>query len=414
MPTAKKVKAPKYCLHKPSGRAYVRIRGQFHYIGDHGSRESLEAYGRIVAELATQPDVSAAARKASTGLTVVELADAYHEFCKSYYRKKDGTPSGWLDHIQLVLDKHLSDLYGRTPAADFGPKAFKAIRQRLVDAGNSRPYVNKLMPIVTRCFQWGGEEELIPGSIYQNLRCVKGLKKGRTTAREPAPILPVEEALVEATIPFLPSIVADMVKFQRLTGCRPGEVCQLRPMDLDRSGEVWQYRPGSHKTEHHGRERVIFVGPKAQVIILPYLLRNAAAHCFNPAESVQAMRDARQSARKTPIHRGNRPGTNRKAKPQRTPRESYTKDSYARAIRRGVDKANKAILADAEEFQIENPTLLAYWAPNRLRHARATEVRRTYGLEAAQVILGHAKADVTQVYAERDSALAVEVMKKIG
>ena len=49
---------------------------------------------------------------------------------KGYYRKKDGTPSGWLDHIQLVLDKHLADLYGRTPAADFGPKAFKAIRQR--------------------------------------------------------------------------------------------------------------------------------------------------------------------------------------------------------------------------------------------------------------------------------------------
>ncbi len=77
MPTAKKAKAPKYCVHKPSGRAYVRIRGQFHYIGEHGTRESLEAYGRIVVELAAQPDVSAAVRTASTGLTVVELADAY-------------------------------------------------------------------------------------------------------------------------------------------------------------------------------------------------------------------------------------------------------------------------------------------------------------------------------------------------
>ena len=64
MPT-KKAKAPKYCLHKPSGRAYVRIRGQFHYIGEYGSRESLEAYGRLVAELAAQPDISAAVRKAT-------------------------------------------------------------------------------------------------------------------------------------------------------------------------------------------------------------------------------------------------------------------------------------------------------------------------------------------------------------
>ena len=407
---------PKYRHHKGSGQAFVQVKGKRHYLGRYGTPDSKERYARFVAELAASPveDPAVVPPKAAASLTVVELADAYHEFCKGYYRKKDGTPSGWLDHIQLVLDKHLAGLYGHTPAADFGPKAFKAIRQTLVDAGNSRPYVNKLMPIVTRCFKWGASEELIPASVYHGLTAVEGLRKGRTTAREPAPVMPVEGSLVDATLPHMPPIVADMVKFQRLTGCRPGEVCQLRPMDLDRSGEVWQYRPGSHKTEHHGRERVIFIGPKAQAIILPYLLRNAAAHCFSAAESVQAMRDARQSARKTPIHRGNRPGTNRKAKPQRTPKESYTKDSYARAIRRGVDKANKAILEDAKEFQIDNPALLAYWAPNRLRHARATEVRRTYGLEAAQVILGHAKADVTQVYAERDSALAVEVMKKIG
>src|SRR5208337_1672133 len=100
-----------------------------------------------------------------------------------------------------------------------------------------------------------------PASVYHGLTAVEGLKKGRTTAREPAPIQPVDEALVEATLPHMPAIVADMVRFQRLTGCRPNEVFQLRPIDLDRSAEVWQYRPGSHKTEHHGRERVIFIGP---------------------------------------------------------------------------------------------------------------------------------------------------------
>jgi integrase len=405
---------PKYRHHKGSGQAFVQVKGKRHYLGVYGSPKSKEAYSRFVAELAASPitPVAVVPTASAVGITVVELADAYHEFCKSYYRKKDGTPSGWLDHIQLVLDKHLSDLYGRTPAADFGPKAFKAIRQRLVDAGNSRPYVNKLMPIVTRCFKWGASEELIPASVYQSLTAVEGLKKGRTAAREPAPILPVEEALVDATLPYLPPIVADMVRFQRLTGCRPGEVCQLRPMDLDRSGEVWQYRPASHKTEHHNRERVIFVGPQAQAVILPYLLRDAAAHCFSPAESETKRHVEMRVRRKSKVQPSQR--NRRKARPLRAPATSYSKDSYARSIRRGVHKANKAILDDAKEFQIENPTLLAYWAPNRLRHARATEVRRTYGLEAAQVILGHAKADTTQIYAERDSALAVEVMKKIG
>ena len=82
----------------------------------------------------------------------------------------------------------------------------------------------------------------------------------------------------------MPAVVADMVRFQRRTGCRPGEVCQLRPMDMDRSSEVWQYRPASHKTEYLGRERIIFIGPKAQAVILPYLLRDAATYCFSPAE----------------------------------------------------------------------------------------------------------------------------------
>ncbi len=60
------------------------------------------------------------------------------------------------------------------------------------------------------------------------------------------------------------------------------------------------------------------------------------------------------------------------------------------------------------------PILLPHWHANQLRHSKATEVRRQFGLEAAQVSLGHAKADITQTYAERDARLAIEVAKKIG
>ena len=48
------------------------------------------------------------------------------------------------------------------------------------------------------------------------------------------------------------------------------------------------------------------------------------------------------------------------------------------------------------------------WAPNQLRHSAATEVRKVYGLEAAQLVLGHASADVSQIYAERDMNKARE------
>jgi integrase len=49
-----------------------------------------------------------------------------------------------------------------------------------------------------------------------------------------------------------------------------------------------------------------------------------------------------------------------------------------------------------------------------LRHAAATEVRRAYGLEGAQVILGHAHANITEVYAERDADKARDIARKLG
>ena len=57
---------------------------------------------------------------------------------------------------------------------------------------------------------------------------------------------------------------------------------------------------------------------------------------------------------------------------------------------------------------------LPRWSPNRLRHTAATEIRKRFGLEAAQVTLGHSQADVTQIYAEKNLTLAVEVARKIG
>jgi integrase len=57
---------------------------------------------------------------------------------------------------------------------------------------------------------------------------------------------------------------------------------------------------------------------------------------------------------------------------------------------------------------------LPIWSPGQLRHSAGTEIRKRFGLEAAQVVLGHSKADVTQVYAERDLAKAEDIMRQVG
>jgi integrase len=280
----------------------------------------------------------------------------------------------------------------------FGPLALKTVRQAMIDKGWCRTQVNKQTDRVKRVFKWAVSEELIPSSVYESLRTVVGLRKGRTQAKESPPVLPVAEDAIEATLKHLPPIVADMVQVQRLTGARPGETCDMRPKDINRStGNVWEYTPQSHKTEHHGQSRVIFIGPKAQEILLPYLLRPPEEHCFSPSEGEKKRRELRHQDRTTPLSCGNKPGSNRRRKPQRRPGEKYTTESYGRAIKRAAE------VADVDS-----------WSPHRLRHSFATEVRKSHGLEAVQVCLGHSKADVTQVYAQRDFTLAAQVARQIG
>jgi integrase len=293
--------------------------------------------------------------------------------------------------------------------------ALKAIRQQMIEDGLSRRTVNGDMGCIKRVFKWAVAEELLPSDIHQSLAVVPGLRKDRSAARELEPILPVEDAIVDTTLPHLPEVVADMVRLQRLTACRPAELCMIRPCDIDRNSDPWRYLPESHKTQYLGRERLIFIGPRGQDILLRYLARGAEAYCFRPCDSEAKRRAAAHAARQTPLSCGNVPGSNQRRKPKHQPGQSYNVDAYRRAIHRACDKAFPAPADIADD-----PTKLAKWqsehrwSPNQLRHSAATEIRRRFGLEAAQTVLGHSTADVTQVYAERDNALAARVAIEAG
>jgi integrase len=373
-------------------------------LGPWKTRASLAEYDRVINEwLANGRQITSDPETSSR--SVLEVVAAYRKFAKTYY-VKNGQPTGQLPKIESAL-KVLHKLYGETPAAEFGPKRLKAVRQKLVDDKLSRVYINDHIGRIKRMFKWAVEEELVPPGIYQALAAVAGLRRGRSKAADRAPIEPVADEVFQATLPYLPPIVADMARLQRLTGMRPTEVCIVRPADVDTSGPVWLYSPSIHKTEHHGRSRIVYLGPKAQAILRPYLLRPAETFCFSPKESEDRRRELAHQARTTPLCCGNRPGTNRRAKPKHQVGRRYNKDSFNRAIARAIDKANG-------ERAKEKLDPLPKWSSNRLRHSAATDIRREFGLEAAQILLGHAKADVTQVYAERDMKKAADVALKIG
>ncbi len=409
---------PKYQKHRASGQAVVTLNGRDYYLGPHGTKASKLEYDRIVTEYLSSGRLSAYGAPAH-GLTVVELLADYLQFAAVYYGKDQ---RGEYPQIMRAI-RPLKELYGRTPAVEFGVLEFKAVRQRVSTANRSRGYVNEIMKRIVRVFKWAAAEGQIPASVPQNLAIIPGLRRGKCSLREPDPVLPVEDSVVNATLPRLPEVVADMVRLQRWTGMRPAEACILRPCDLDCSGEVWAYRPSRHKTEHHGKDRVILMGPRAQGVLLRYLARPADDYCFRPSDSEAKRRALQHAARKTPLSCGNKPGSNIKRKPKRSAGDRYTTCSYRRAIHRACDKAFRhptlsgavvSQLSPAQRAELRAWQSAHRWSPNQLRHAAATEIRREFGLEAAQVILGHSQANVTQVYAERDLAKGVEVAKRIG
>jgi integrase len=410
---------PKYRKHRASGQAVVTLNGRDFYLGPHGTKASKIQYDRLLGEWlqnSRNPLIAS-----SDGVTVVELCARYFKFAKQYYQR-DGHCTGETPNIRIAL-RFLREWYGKSAAAEFGPLALQSLRQRMIDADHSRSYVNSQVNRIKRMFKWAVAEELIPPSVSQGLSAVTGLRMGRGGARETLPVLPVEDSIVDQTLPYMSSIVADMVRLQRLTGMRPAEVCLLRPGDLDRIGEVWVYRPSTHKTEHHGKSRTVFIGPQAQDVLLRYLARSADEYCFQPSDSEAKRLAAKSASRVTPMSCGNRPGTNRKRNPRKQPGSRYTTASYRRAIHYACGKSFphpklgsviRDSMAGAERANLKTWQSDHRWSPNQLRHAAATEVRKQFGLEAAQIILGHSAADITQVYAERDMAKGLEVARLIG
>ena len=263
MSSAKLPRIPSYRLHKPSGRAVVRLNGRDFYLGKHGSPESRNKYEQLVAEWLTnnQQVLSCDDSNLPVDLTVNELFLAYWRHAQSYYRK-DGKPTSEQGLIKLAV-RHLVELYGRKPASAIGPLALKTVRQRMVDNDISLNVVNKYVGIIKRMFKWGSENELLAPGVYHGMQSVSNLRPGRSMARETNPVTPVPEADIDGVLPYLSAPLQVMIQLQLLTGMRLGEATHLRSCDLDMTGQTWVYTPKSHKTQHHGRERIIYIGPRA-------------------------------------------------------------------------------------------------------------------------------------------------------
>jgi len=331
-----------------------------------------------VAKLILEEAVRAGSDTSGRLRTIAQLVARYLEHCQTYYRP----PSREAENVGYAVGP-LVEMFPALPVEEFRPLRLEAVREAMVAKGWSRGVVNRRVEMIKRMFKWAVSKQLVPIVQYQELSTVEGLHRGRSAAKETKPIRPVKEDHVLLVLPYTTEVVATMVQIQLLTGMRSSEVCMMRPCDIDKSEPpVWFYRPQTHKTAYRGYSRLIPLGPKAQRLLTPYLLRDKTDYCFAPKESQE--------------QRGSN-GSHSRAVCKR-----YDKNSYRRAVQYAVKAANK----DSVEVPM--------FTPHQLRHTAGTRTRKQFGADSAQSLLGHRHLRMTEHYAEIDKARAADVARKSG
>ncbi len=438
-------------VYRPDGsRAEITLPGKF------GSEESKREYESLLARLRGTDGNLPEDPRSRSGLTVGELVKRFLTHANEFY-VHPGTKehTGEMPVLRAAF-RALLRLHFRLPAASFGPLALKALRVALVSGswltpeekaqlvrdrrpiGLARKTVNHYVGRIKLLFTWGASEELVPASAAVALKSVAGLARGKSEARETAPVTPVSSAVIDDTLPHLPPVVRDMIEVLLLTGMRCGELCMMRARDLDMTGATWIYRPATHKNKHRGMTKAVAIGPRAQAIIRKYLKTDLSAYLFSPAEQDEVIRAAKRAARKTPLypyHLKQRTGRRRqggKRRPTARFRPSVVNNAIHCACRKAFPlpenlaprtKSNGKRETAAQWKRRLTPKQLAAvrawdkehsWHTHQLRHSASLNFTREFGLEAARAALGHSTVDMSAMYAGRDLEAAKTVAAGVG
>jgi len=376
-----KNRPPKY---QRSGKyAVVYHHGKRIYLGDYGSPESQAAYSRFVAE--SQANHVFIPTKGEPSSTVRELAAGYLDHARATQSDVD-----YKNCCTVVFD-FLLELYGDdTPVDSFKPVHLKLVREAMVQSRRfCRNTINKYTKRIIAVFGWGVENDTVPETTWRALKMVKALPKGYPGTFDHPEREAVPTDVVEATLPFLPPVVAAIVQIQWLTGMRPSEVLNMRVGDIDRSRNngLWYYSP-KHKTEKHIGKKPIPFGLPEQRLIEPYIIDKAPeAAVFSPRTAMRERAAEARADRKSKLTPSQRERDAKRAeKNESKVGEFYDPSGYRRAVRYAIEKGNR------------HGVQIPHWHPYLLRNAAETAIELEHGLDEAQAQLGHTSANMTKRY----------------
>jgi integrase len=224
----------------------------------------------------------------------------------------------------------------------------------LVQKGYARSQCNRFVKFIKTVFFWAAIQKtpLITEERAFTLRKVRALQPS-PRIKENKPRKPVPENYFDSCLPLLRPVIADMLRLQLLHAMRPGEVCGIKPCDIDfaHDGINWLYTPEAHKTAGRGLERTIVLCKASQEILKRYMKED------EPGKAI--FRNVR----------GN----------------PFTTNIFDKIIRNTIKKHK-----------------LPKFTPYQVRHTVATKMAKRYGLEPTRALLGHADASMTRRYVDGD------------
>lgn len=434
-------------LRNHNGYARLRLLNHEYSLGKFGSEEAVAEYDRLIAEFlasgrtepppsrkpargsnspsdlaavnddegpleptvhAASPTTAAPAAAAAElpsptcpdGITVGELSSAYLDYVEQNLcpRGKDRT-SRYYTARQAI--KELRP-YWSQKAADFGSKLLTDLRNSLANptkptekdtpqpqGRNRKPLtrktINGIVQRIIHIFEWGTTQELVPDSTVLKLKRVQPLRRGQSLAPEGKGKEPVSDSDIDATLPYLPDSLRDLIRVARHLGCRPCEIREMRLHEIDRRADLykgtWVYRPSEWKTMHFDQPTPpdIVIGPAAQKILAPWLAlieNEPTKHVFSPLRSLS-------STPNSATKRGSRAKWN----------DFFARNYLNRVVGRACDKAG-----------------VPRWTVGQIRHTKLTEARSNGGLEHAQRICGHSSAMMTEHYAKMKLESRIEAV----
>jgi integrase len=410
-------------------------------LGKYGSAESYELYEQYIGmwRQGVQPPTPTEVRQAPQNggtcgvageMGVSELIALYTAHADQYYRK-NGERTSEYHCIKAALQVVL-DLYGNLPVSHFTPAKLTDVQKAMMNKkteGSARPAwtretINKHVHRVKRMFRWGVVKEFVNVTVADALGMVPQIPAGRyADVREGSPVEPVPDWMIDAIEKHVPRQVWAMIELQRFTGMRPGEVVIVRAGDFELvKKDAWVYRPHRHKKQHFGQARPVVIGPRGIKVLQEYLKgKKAGDYLFSPtAAERERYEKLRQrfdqyvwyfpSEREREIER-RAGGKILNGTAEWRPGDHYTEASYRRCIQRAC---RKAIAAAKRKSKTDRVALLQVWTPNQIRHAVGTRIRDQFGLDGAQVVLGHEHADTSEIYSKVDLEKAIQIMRKVG